>query len=72
MVLGDLKTVTATMPGVKVNPRNGRSIFFNSIIGATLGWQDSRNTGKAVAFADGTYVPVIICVSECHRRMREY
>ena len=54
---GDLKTVTAAIPAVRVDAgpqRQGKKSFYNSIVAAFTGWTDSRNTGeKAVVLADG-------------------
>jgi hypothetical protein len=51
---GNLKTTTKILPGVKEDPRTGKKTWFNSIIAAYLGWQDSRNDRtKAVVFANG-------------------
>ena len=52
---GNLKTVTATLPAIKTNPRTGEEIFFNSIVAAYTGWVDSRNVPeKAVVLGDGS------------------
>lgn len=55
---GCLKTVTAVLPAIKLNQQTGRKIWFNSIIAAYRGWQDSRNSSKqAITFSDGTPMP---------------
>ncbi|XP_059175090.1 uncharacterized protein LOC131955129 [Physella acuta] len=55
---GCLKTVTAVLPAIRVDARTGKKMWFNSIIAAYRGWQDSRNSSqKAVTFSDGTYMP---------------
>ncbi|CAL1545521.1 unnamed protein product [Lymnaea stagnalis] len=55
---GCLKTVTAVLPAIKQNERTGKKIWFNSIIAAYRGWQDSRNSSKqAITFSDGTPMP---------------
>lgn len=55
----NLKTITATLPGVKLDQglyRTNKKVFFNSIVAAYAGWNDSRNQGdKAVMFGDGSY-----------------
>jgi hypothetical protein len=55
----NLKTITATIPGVKYDEglhRTNKRVFFNSIVAAYAGWNDSRNQGeKAVVFGDGSY-----------------
>ena len=54
---GNLKTITATRPAIKTNPRTGEEIFFNSIVAAYTGWVDSRNVPeKAVMFGNDTYL----------------
>lgn len=51
---GNLKTTTKVLPGVKVDPRTGKKTWFNSIIAAYLGWQDSRNDRtRAVVYPNG-------------------
>jgi hypothetical protein len=52
---GVLKTVTATVPAIRVDDqpagarRSLRKTFFNSVVAAYTGWNDSRNDGtKAV------------------------
>lgn len=54
---GDLKTVTAAIPAVRIDSgpqRQGKKSFFNSIVAAFTGWNDSRNKGEtAVILADG-------------------
>eukprot|EP01041_Mallomonas_annulata_P004303 gene4303-8561_t len=55
---GNLKTVTAALPAVRVDSGEGRSnrkTFFNSMVAAYLGWNDSRNSGEtAVLLGDGS------------------
>ncbi len=57
---GDLKTVTVTVPAVRYDSgpnRSNRKTFFNSIIAAYTGWNDTRNDGtKAVITSDGSYL----------------
>jgi hypothetical protein len=52
-----LKTVTAKMPGVRADTgphRTNRKAFYNSIVAAFTGWNDSRNVGeKAVVLDNG-------------------
>ena len=53
-----LKTTTKVLPGIRVDPRTGKSAWFNSIIAAYLGWQDCRNDRlKAVTFPNGDLMP---------------
>ena len=48
---GDLSTRTAAVPAVRVNPRSGKKVFFNSVVAAYTGWVDSRNDPlRAVCF----------------------
>mmetsp|Transcript_11982 Transcript_11982/g.21195 ORF Transcript_11982/g.21195 Transcript_11982/m.21195 type:complete len:746 (-) Transcript_11982:53-2290(-) len=54
---GDCKTVTAVLPALRKDERTGRHVFFNSIVAAFTGWNDSRNVGeKAVVLGDGSPV----------------
>jgi len=54
---GNVRTVTATVPALRVDPRTGRKMFFNSMVAAFTGWIDSRNDPtKAVLLGDGTPV----------------
>lgn len=54
---GSLKTVTAILPAIRTDAgenRTNRKIFFNSVVAAYSGWNDSRNVGeKAVVLGDG-------------------
>ena len=54
----DLKTVTATLPALRWDEgpqRSNEVTFFNSMVAAYMGWNDSRNTGKdAVRLGDGS------------------
>lgn len=56
---GDLKTITATLPAIRVDSgenRTNEKTFFNSMVAAYTGWNDSRNNGKfAIQLGDGTY-----------------
>jgi hypothetical protein len=52
---GALKTITATLPAIRSDQETGLKTFYNSIVAAYMGWQDSRNERKkAVTLADGT------------------
>ena len=58
---GDLETVTAVIPAIRLDDkgelRTHRKTFFNSMVAAFTGWNDSRNSGEtAVRLGDGTYV----------------
>jgi alpha-ketoglutarate-dependent taurine dioxygenase len=54
---GDCRTTTATLPALRVDQRTGKRVFFNSMIAAFIGWNDSRNVGeKAVVLGDGSPV----------------
>lgn len=57
---GSLRTVTATVPAIRRDDqpagaaRSQQETFFNSIVAAFTGWNDSRNDGKrAVVMGDG-------------------
>ena len=53
---GCLKTITAVVPGVRVDARTNEKTFFNSAVAAYTGWNDKRNSGnRAVQLADGSY-----------------
>jgi len=55
---GFLKTTTAVLPAVREDTRTGKQTWFNSVIAAYLGWEDSRNDRRrAVSFANGDYMP---------------
>jgi hypothetical protein len=56
---GCLKTITKAFPSVKPYPLKGNlNMWFNSIVAAYTGWNDSRNQGEtAVTFADGSPLP---------------
>lgn len=54
---GNLKTITAVLPAVKMEPRTGKKTFFNAMVAAYLGWVDSRNDpSKAIVLGDGSPV----------------
>lgn len=56
---GDLRTTTATVPGIREDPRTGKKVFFNSAVAAFKGWIDKRNDpAKAVLLGDGAPVDV--------------
>lgn len=57
---GSLKTVTSTVPALRVDDqpasaeRSGQKTFFNSLVAAHTGWNDSRNVGeRAVVLGEG-------------------
>ncbi|KAJ3325431.1 hypothetical protein HDV06_004290 [Boothiomyces sp. JEL0866] len=52
---GDIKTVSPVLPAIKTLPKvYNKKVWFNSVIAAYTGSEDSRNTGeKAVTFGDG-------------------
>mmetsp|Transcript_12565 Transcript_12565/g.12188 ORF Transcript_12565/g.12188 Transcript_12565/m.12188 type:complete len:320 (+) Transcript_12565:88-1047(+) len=61
-----LKTITKPLPAVRTDrstddtKRTGTTNFFNSIVAAYTGWNDSRNRGsEAVVLGDGTPVPAV-------------
>jgi len=54
---GDCRTTTIALSGLKVDERTGKNVFFNSMIAAYTGWNDSRNTGKE-AVVLGDFTPV--------------
>ncbi|MEE2644852.1 MAG: TauD/TfdA family dioxygenase [Myxococcota bacterium] len=38
-----LETLSAPTPALRVDPRTGEEVFFNSMVAAYTGWQDERN-----------------------------
>ena len=55
---GDVKTVSPILPGIKEIKKNGRKVWFNSIVAAYTGCKDSRNEPKkSVVFGNGEYLP---------------
>ncbi|KAL3694100.1 hypothetical protein R1sor_007751 [Riccia sorocarpa] len=62
-----VKTVSGPIPAVKVDEAHGRKVWFNSMVAAYTGWEDSRNVPeKAVTFGDGTPLPreaVLACLN---------
>lgn len=52
---GDLKTVSPVLKAIKTLPLvNNKKVWFNSVIAAYTGSEDSRNQGrKAVTYGDG-------------------
>lgn len=55
---GSLKVVTPKLPAVRL-ASDGRRVFFNQLIAAFRGWQDSRNeAGKSISFGDGSPIDV--------------
>lgn len=57
---GDLKTITGVLPAIKTDVGELRSldkVFFNSIVAAYKGWNDSRNRGdRAILLGNDTYL----------------
>ena len=43
---GDLYTKTGVVPAIRQDERTGMKTFFNSLVAAYTGWQDSRNEAK--------------------------
>jgi hypothetical protein len=43
---GDLKTLTAVVPAIRMDTRTGEKQFFNSMVAAYKGWVDVRNDPK--------------------------
>ncbi|CAE7317111.1 unnamed protein product [Symbiodinium sp. CCMP2456] len=54
---GDLKVTTAALPALRMDERTGRRVFFNSVIAAFTGWNDSRNVGEEAVLL-GDFSPV--------------
>jgi len=64
-----LRVTTAALPVVRKS-RDGREVFFNQLIAAFCGWQDSRNEArKSICFGDGseistTHMERVVALSE--------
>lgn len=68
---GSVKTVSGPLPALKEDARTGGAAWFNSMVAAYTGWQDSRNEAtKAVTFGDGTPLPRD-AVLDCNKIMEE-
>ena len=53
---GSLRVTTAVLPAVRTLS-DGRQVFFNQLIAAYRGWQDSRNeASKSICFGDGSEI----------------
>jgi len=58
--IGDnMKTITKNpIPPIQIDANTGKKVWFNSIVAAFTGWNDSRNEGeKAVIFGDNSFIP---------------
>ncbi|MDG1115313.1 MAG: TauD/TfdA family dioxygenase [Pseudomonadales bacterium] len=54
----ELRTESPILPAVRLDPVSGRKTFFNSVIAAFTGWNDTRNVGhRAVQLGGGAYLP---------------
>jgi len=70
---GDCRTTTTVLPGLLRDERTGQQVFFNSVVAAYTGWNDSRNVGKkAVVLGDGSPIDeeAIESVAEFMREKR--
>lgn len=68
---GSARTVSGVLPALRVDKNTGREAWFNSMVAAFTGWNDSRNEGeKAVLFGDGELLPKE-AVLDCDRIMAE-
>ncbi|KAH7330822.1 hypothetical protein KP509_20G003700 [Ceratopteris richardii] len=67
---GLVRTISGPIPAIKTDGRRGKKVWFNSMVAAYTGWQDSRNDRrKAVTFGDGTPLPedaVLGCLAILH------
>lgn len=55
---GDVKTLSNVIPGVKLYDKNGKKVWFNSLVAAYTGWKDKRNDPvKAITYGDGSPLP---------------
>ena len=55
---GSLKATTAVLPAV-VKLNTGKSVFYNQLIAAFMGWKGVReNPSSAITFGDGSPIPV--------------
>ena len=54
----ELRTESPVLPAIRLDPVSGRKTFFNSVIAAFTGWNDTRNVGqRAVQLGGGAYLP---------------
>jgi alpha-ketoglutarate-dependent taurine dioxygenase len=54
----EVRTESPLLPAVRHDPVSGRKTFFNSVIAAFTGWNDTRNVGhRAVQLGSGAYLP---------------
>ncbi|XP_031487064.1 clavaminate synthase-like protein At3g21360 [Nymphaea colorata] len=66
-----VKTVMGPIPAIKTDSTRGRKVWFNSMVAAYTGWEDSRNDPvKAVTFGDGTPLPADI-IYDCLKILEE-
>ena len=66
---GALKTTTAVLPAIRSDRETGLKTFYNSIVAAYMGWDDSRNNRKqSVMTSDGYYMDESLMV-EMERQM---
>mmetsp|Transcript_12775 Transcript_12775/g.16539 ORF Transcript_12775/g.16539 Transcript_12775/m.16539 type:complete len:735 (+) Transcript_12775:69-2273(+) len=57
---GDCKTISTTLPAVRVTPA-GKKVFCNQVIAAYFGWVDKRNeVRKSCTFGNGEALPADI------------
>lgn len=68
---GSVRTVSGVLPAIRRDEATGHEAWFNSMVAAFTGWNDSRNDGeKAVTFGDGELLPKE-AVLACERIMEE-
>ncbi|KAK7858200.1 clavaminate synthase-like protein At3g21360 [Quercus suber] len=66
-----LKTVMGPIPAIKFDKTRQRKIWFNSMVSAYTGWEDTRNDPvKAVTFGDGKPLPADI-IYDCVNILEE-
>lgn len=68
---GNVRTISPVLPAVKTIGKLGKKVWFNSLIAAYVGWEDSRNDRRrAVTFGDGTLLDEEI-IKGCMALMQE-
>ncbi|KAM7254468.1 hypothetical protein ACFE04_003848 [Oxalis oulophora] len=66
-----VKSVMGPIPAIKLDESRQRKVWFNSMVAAYTGWEDSRNDPKkAVTFGDGQPLPADI-IYDCLKILEE-
>lgn len=68
----ELRTESPVLPAVGLDPVSGQKTFFNSVIAAFTGWNDTRNVGhRAVKLGSGGYLPSAVFETFLERAVAE-